>query len=134
MKFYYILLCVLILNCNKNTENAKTTFHEEATLKKEIVMQELDFNDIMKLSKKDAVEKYGAPNKTETEVLDNMHGEFYNNIQDAFIDSTVSPEFIQIEGLTWSKDAINNITVWYQILEESSAPKASLTWDKKAEF
>ncbi|WP_452220835.1 hypothetical protein [Lacinutrix salivirga] len=135
MKIYAILICVLFLNCNtKNKQDQTITYNQDSKPKVESKIQTMDFKDIMSLNKNEAIKKYGKPIKSHSESLDNLQGEFYNSLQDAYKDLKTTPTLIQIEELIWTKDSLHNITVWYQKEAKESLPKAHLIWEKGSEF
>ncbi len=59
-----IILCLLLFNCT-NTISKKEKNNVMDEPKKTIIMNNLDFKDIMKLEKKIAIKKYGKPLKEE---------------------------------------------------------------------
>ncbi len=133
MKTYTIILCLLLLNCTHTISKKEKNNIMDAP-KKTIIMNNRDFNDIMKLEKLKAVKKYGKPLKEESLRLEDMQGEFWNGIQDVYIRKDKLKKPVFIEELTWEKDSVNYITVWYQNEQKKSLPKHFLIWDKGAEF
>jgi len=90
--------------------------------------------ELMPLTKKEAINKYGRPSFSEQFILDDAQGEFRNRISDKFTQYKRENKSIVIDELTWEKDKNTWITVWYQVQQENSVPKSVYVWKKGTEF
>ena len=130
---YTIILCLLLFNCtNTISKKEKNNIMDEP--KKTIIMNNLDFKDIMKLKKKDAIKKYGKPFIQEQFALTLGLLEFRIELLNIYTKEECQSKSIIIEELTWNKDSLNYITVWYQSEQKKSLPKHFIIWGKEAEF
>ncbi|XKX05590.1 hypothetical protein R8G61_14795 [Tenacibaculum maritimum] len=90
----------------------------------------LVFNDLKVLNKIKAIEKYGKPFKYDSFILNDESSEFRIELLNIYSKEEVLSNTIKIEELTWEKDSLNFITVWY----DEMTPKDIYVWDKRTEF
>ena len=132
----YLLITLLLINCNDHKRYDTTKKQTNLRIDNVSKAKEdpLLFNDMMQLSKQEAILKYGRPATDEQFIMDDAQGEFRNNISDIYTVQERQRESILINEVTWSKDANTWITVWYQIINEKTIPKSFFLWEKGAEF
>ncbi len=134
MKPNILLLIVLILSCcnSSNEEDTKQNANDESF---EIAKQDkIFFDDMLSLSKSEAISKYGSPSMQEQFILNNMQGEFRRSLFNFYTEQQLESNLIQIEELTWEKNKDTWFTVWYQLEEHKSIPKDTFTWKKGIDF
>ena len=132
MKMYTIILCLLLFNCtDTSSKKEKNNVMDEP---KTIIMNNLDFKDIMKLGKLKAIKKHGKPFKEEQFSLTLGLPEFRVELLNIYTKEECQSKSIIIDELTWNKDSLNYITVWYQSDQKISLPKHFLIWNKGTEF
>jgi hypothetical protein len=90
--------------------------------------------ELMRLTKTQAINKYGAPSFIEQFILDDEVGDFRNNITDKFTQKERENDSILIDELTWEMDKDNWITAWYQSQQVNPTPKSIYVWKKGSEF
>lgn len=146
MKTSIILFLFFITACNNkvtkvdNTVKTETKLNVLDTLKTamndKIIMQDSTkgVTGNVLLKKDIATKTYGKPLKEETLLVQDLYGEFRGEIYNKYTDEERRSNTIKIEEVTWEKDSSNNITIWYQIEEKQSTPKAILIWEKGSEF
>lgn len=98
------------------------------------VIEAPDSATLMTLSLEDAVSKYGEPKvlerfNTKTDFLSEFRIELLNYYSKDEIEKGVI-----IEELTWEKDSLFNVTVWYEVKIAENIPMHILIWIKQSEF
>ena len=121
---------VFLVGCAKNIK--KQEGKNEGKI--EFIKENLIFDDLLLLSKSQAINKYGKPHSSEEFILDDAQGEFRNSVSDKYSQEERYSESILIDELTWEKDQENWITVWYEVKEEKSIPIEVYSWEKGSEF
>ena len=88
-----------------------------------------------KLSYGEAKNSFGFILKEEEILLgrDPLH-EFRGNLSVIFTPEEIRSKTIKIKEVTWEKDSVNNITVWYQDKQEKWIPIDVFQWVKGSEF
>ncbi|CAA0145604.1 hypothetical protein TM902_260006 [Tenacibaculum maritimum] len=134
VKKYIICLSYLILSCDNISKNSKMRKQLPSNILEDIEIMEtqdsLVFNDLKVLNKIKAVEKYGKPFKYDSFILNDGPTEFRIELLNIYSKEEVLSNTIKIEELTWEKDSLNFITVWY----DEMTPKDIYVWDKRTEF
>ncbi|CAA0175502.1 hypothetical protein CVI1001048_160015 [Tenacibaculum maritimum] len=134
VKKYIICLSYLILSCENISKNSKMRKQLPSNILEDIEIMEtqdsLVFNDLKVLNKIKAVEKYGKPFKYDSFILNDGPTEFRIELLNIYSKEEVLSNTIKIEELTWEKDSLNFITVWY----DEMTPKDIYVWDKRTEF
>ncbi|MFL0171467.1 hypothetical protein [Tenacibaculum maritimum] len=134
VKKYIICLSYLILSCDNISKNSKKRKQLPSNILEDIEIMEtqdsLVFNDLKVLNKIKAVEKYGKPFKYDSFILNDGPTEFRIELLNIYSKEEVLSNTIKIEELTWEKDSLNFITVWY----DEMTPKDIYVWDKRTEF
>ncbi|CAA0185331.1 hypothetical protein TMP248_180014 [Tenacibaculum maritimum] len=134
VKKYIICLSYLILSCDNISKNSKMRKQLPSNILEDIEIMEtqdsLVFNDLKVLNKIKAVEKYGKPFKYDSFILNDGPTEFRIELLNIYSKEEVLSNTIKIEELTWEKDSLNFITVWY----DEMTPKDIYVWDKRIEF
>ncbi|QCD62541.1 hypothetical protein B9C57_08330 [Tenacibaculum maritimum] len=134
VKKYIICLSYLILSCDNISKNSKMRKQLPSNILEDIEIMEtqdsLVFNDLKVLNKIKAVEKYGKPFKYDSFILNDGPSEFRIELLNIYSKEEVLSNTIKIEELTWEKDSLNFITVWY----DEMTPKDIYVWDKRTEF
>ncbi len=137
MKKIVVILVVLVVleSCVRATVGSEQAVvpQKETTVPKK-VKDSLKYDDFMLLTKREAIAKYGQPAKQERSVLNDLAGEFYNGIYNAYTEEEREDESILIDEVTWEKDEDTWVTVWYEVLEKTTIAKDTLTWDKGSDF
>lgn len=132
MKIYILLIYVMIIGCKENqSKEIKTHIKKEYQMKKNINISK--FEDIMQIEKEEAIRKYGNPFKQEISKLNDMQGEFWEGLEEKFTEEEKKREII-IHELTWEKDSINFITVWYKKSPNRLITRDFYIWNKELEF
>ncbi len=135
MKIYFLIFFYLVSYSHAEREH---NFADETNLKNSTIQMNhqdsIEYNNLEYLTKQEAIEQYGKPNFIERFVLDDAQGEFRNAISNQFTAKERQSESILIDEVTWEKDDYTWITVWYQIVDEKSMPKAVFSWKKGTEF
>ena len=132
MKIYILLICLILINCKDNqSKEIKILTKKEHKMEK--VSNISNFEDIMEIEKNDAIKKYGNPLKQEAFKLKDMQGEFWEGLEENFTEKEKQKEII-IHELTWEKDSLNFITVWYKQSPDGLTPRDSFVWNKELEF
>ncbi|CAA0217168.1 hypothetical protein TMP445_560060 [Tenacibaculum maritimum] len=134
VKKYIICLSYLILSCDNISKNSKMRKQLPSNILEDIEIMEtqdsLVFNDLKVLNKIKAIEKYGKPFKYDSFILNDGPSEFRIELLNIYSKEEVLSNTIKIEELTWEKDSLNFITVWY----DEMTPKEIYVWDKRTEF
>ncbi|CAA0162527.1 hypothetical protein DPIF8902391_120083 [Tenacibaculum maritimum] len=134
VKKYIICLSYLILSCDNISKNSKMRKQLPSNILEDIEIMEtqdsLVFNDLKVLNKIKAIEKYGKPFKYDSFILNDGPSEFRIELLNIYSKEEVLSNTIKIEELTWEKDSLNFITVWY----DEMTPKDIYVWDKRTEF
>ena len=134
IKKYIICLSYLILSCDNISKNSKIRKQLPSDILEDIKIMEtqdsLTFNDLKVLNKRKAVEKYGKPFKYDSFILNDGPIEFRIELLNIYSKEEVLSNTIKVEELTWEKDSLNFIPVWY----DKMIPKDIYVWDKRTEF
>ena len=120
-------------NCDSKEKITK----EKTLLKfngKEYKEDNFSIQELMLLTKSEAIKKYGIPAIAEQFILDDAQGEFRNGISDKYTQKERQNGSILIDEVTWEKDKDTWITVWYEVKQEKSIPKDVYLWKKGTEF
>ncbi len=120
-------------NCDSKEKITK----EKTLLKfngKEYKEDNLSIQELMLLTKLEAIKKYGIPAIAVQFILDDAQGEFRNGISDKYTQKERQNGSILIDEVTWEKDKDTWITVWYGVKQEKSIPKDVYLWKKGTEF
>ena len=130
-----LVLTIILLGCNE-IESKQKNINDLTKVKTEIMNPKasLSIQELMLLTKSKAIEKYGAPSSQEQFMLDDAQGEFRNAISDKYTEKERQSESILVEEVTWEKSEDTWITVWYEVIGQSSKPKDSYLWIKGTEF
>ena len=138
MKINLILLFLLIViySCKdkSNVNDIKKNINYKSKENIMNLQDNLKFNDLMILNKSKAISKYGLPSKQEKFILDDLQGEFRIGLYNIYTKKERLSESILIDEITWEKNKDTWITVWYQIIENKTIPKDTLTWKKGTDF
>lgn len=135
LKIVVLSLIFVVLSCERQKEvPSKNNFLNTVVPEKSENLKNLSFDDLDKISKSIAIEKYGQPTSQERFVLDDMQGEFRNGINDSYNKEIRLSEKIVIDELTWEKDKETWVTVWYEVSEGEMMSKDLFVWEKGSEF
>lgn len=131
----YLIAFIIVLSCacevkKANIDEVQINAMEGKTNFKD----SLSTDELMRLSKSEAIKKFGAPEIREEFVLCEMHGEFRVGVIYKFTEEERQSGSILIDELTWEKNENTWITAWYQVGDDKSMPKSVLAWDKDSEF
>ncbi|WP_371394293.1 hypothetical protein ACCC68_04885, partial [Tenacibaculum maritimum] len=130
MKFYTIILLALISCGEKKDKNMVLKSKQYNSDKITKTQDSISLKDITLLKKQEAILKYGNLVSSNQFVLDDAQGEFRNNITYSYSEEERLSESVIIDELTWEKDSLNFITLWY----EGEKLKSYLIWGKGFEF
>jgi len=133
MKIYLILLLASIFACKENSTKINTS-NKTIYKQKTAIQDSLKIKENMLLKKNDAIKTFGNPIKQKKILLSDLYGEFSGNIYYKYSEQERQSNSIYIEEITWEKDSVNYITIWYEIKKRELTPKAYLIWDKQSEF
>ena len=97
--------------------------------------QDLIFIDeVMKLSLNEAITKLGQPFYQEKFLLrENMPGQKII-LQNVIPDSLYKNKKLYIQELSWHRDSVNNLTLWYQEKNKAWVPIQHSLWMDSWEF
>ena len=104
---------------------------QEVTL---VTPSPIDTATAMRLPLDKALFTFGRPISKETYPLEDLMGEFYTVLGNAYATTERDRAGITIEEVTWEQDSATNLTVWYEWSGEGAEPRAHLVWPKGAEF
>lgn len=124
-------MMMLLMNCtnigNLRKEPIKDEKHQNITKS-----DNTRYNDLLLISKSDAIKKYGEPHYRELFTLNDAQGEFRIELNNIYSKEDRLSESIIIEELTWEKDRETWITVWYEINKIKA--KDFYIWKKGTDF
>lgn len=132
MNIYLISILLFLMSCKNDQPKIRNT-EKEKNEQKILSSQNLNFKNVMELNKTDAIRNYGNPIKNEIDELKNMQGEFYGELENTVTKEEKKKNII-IHELTWEKDNLRYITIWYEKKTDKFMPRAKLIWYKDAEF
>ncbi|MGB0879535.1 MAG: hypothetical protein ACPGTO_03110 [Polaribacter sp.] len=92
------------------------------------------FEDLMYLSKQDAIHKYGTPHFYEQFILNGLQNRFRIGLNNVFTKEELASKSVLIDEVTWEKDKDTWVTTWYQITETEAIPKNTCVWKKGTDF
>ena len=135
-RFVILLFVFILAACNEG--EASTAAMNSSPSAKQLRANEKtvfpDFSQVMKLNLEEAVAAYGPPPHRIRTKLDDLMGEFYVGLEAAFTQAERDSGEVRIHELTWEKDSVNLITVWYHEQSQESVPVNHLVYDREAEF
>ncbi|MCV6628527.1 MAG: hypothetical protein OIF50_01570 [Flavobacteriaceae bacterium] len=130
MKQCFIILLFIMVSCKetpvkslKNRTENKVVLQDSTRVIKKMLLDKSQANAI-----------FGKPIQQEKIPLNELYGEFRGNIYYKYTDKERQGESIYIEELTWEKDSVHHITIWYEVQQEKRIPKAYLVWKIGSEF
>ena len=133
IKICVLYIFCLFFSCN-GISNKRETKKQLSNIRKEVkknkIQDSLTFKDLMTLEKNEALKRYGKPLKYDGFILNDGPLEFRIELLNFYSKEEVLSNSIKIEELTWEKDSLNFITVWYHKMK----PKDVYIWDKRTEF
>lgn len=112
----------------------KSPFERKSFEIEEEANDTIDTQQLLLLTKTEAIEKHGTPLVTAQFILDDVQGEFRVEISDKYTQKERQTASIVIDEITWKKNKGNWLTVWYEVVENESVPKHFLIWEKGSEF
>jgi hypothetical protein len=122
------------LNNEQNKSNANDNVINTTITNKIKNMDSTKFKDALILTLEEALKKYGTPLKSEQFILNDALPEFRIELNNIYTKEQRMSGSIVIEEVTWQKDTLNNITVWYEKIKKNAFPKNSFIWNKSMEF
>lgn len=134
MKYFYCILILIISSCSVNKKEVSLKKSNHVIEKAGSLKEEVSIQKLMLLTKEEAVAKYEKASFIERFTLADAYGEFRNNITNQYIQEERVSKTIIIDEVTWEKDKETWITVWYEVQESKSIPKAVYVWEKGTEF
>ena len=133
MNIYLALMLLFLFSCKDNQPKLINNTKAKKTQSINIPHQSTGFENIMELNKKEAIKAHGSPIKYEVDELKNMQGEFYGELENT-VQKEERQKKIIIHELTWERDSLRFITVWYEKKADRFTPRAKLIWYRDAEF
>jgi hypothetical protein len=95
--------------------------------------QEINVEEVKKISLSEAIKIYGNPITQEKFILGETMSEFRIELNNFYSEKQVKSLSIQLIEVTWKVNEDKNITAWYET-SKKQRPVDAFVWDKDAEF
>lgn len=95
--------------------------------------QEINVEEIKKISLSEAIKIYGNPITQEKFILGETMSEFRIELNNFYSEKQVESLCIQLIEVTWMVNKDENITAWYEV-NKKQKPVDVFVWDKNTEF
>ena len=131
MRIKIILVAFYFISCSTNNSENKSNLNTNPT---PIAFSVPDENNALHYNLNQALVKFGPPIEREAFNLDHLLiSEFRIELHNIYTEEDFQNGLL-IEELTWRKDSLNNITIWYEKVEKEYLPKQYAIWNKWMEF
>lgn len=131
----FLLISIVLIGCNnQNDKKIKKELTNPKWIEIKKNQDSLTFEEVLELTKSEAIQKYGNPFSQEQFILDDLQGEFRIGLYNFFNKKERLSESILIDEVTWEKDKNTWITAWYQVIQNTTIPKDTVIWKKGTDF
>jgi hypothetical protein len=134
LKYIVISSCFIYLIACSFSKQKEPDLNNSTIHKNLILMETPNPDTLFIISLEDAITMYGEPKtKEQFNTKDVFLSEFRIELYNYYSKDEIEKGII-LEELTWEKDSVSNITVWYETKGDKKMPKNLLIWNKDAEF
>ncbi len=137
VKLGIALICSIVFCCciSKTSDSGKSKtiddFEKEVTIQFDPLFQTLNKVDMMNVTMKRAIEKYGEPISSYNFIIDQALNPFRIELYNIYSKDEYMQRTIKMKEVTWKVDSLNRFTIWYEVLNDSTTvAKDSCSYNK----